>query len=115
MLECGRTEIQVARRFNVARSTIIRLTRRVRETGTFADRPRSDAPRVTTVRQDNYIRQRHLRVNQPVLNWRAGKSVHCKQTAFWSRRFDVIDHTVRWSHDIDLENEFDYTNNNVCQ
>jgi len=69
MLECGRTEIQMARRFNVARSTVTRLTRRVRETGTFADRPRSDAPRVTTVRQDNYIRQRHLRVNQPVLKW----------------------------------------------
>ena len=60
MFECGRTKIHVARRFNVARSNIIRLTRRVREARTFADRPRSVAPRVTTVRQDNYIRQRLL-------------------------------------------------------
>ena len=61
MLECGRTQDQVARRFNVSRSTIARLVQRVRATGTFADRPRSGAPRVTSVRQDNYIRQRHLR------------------------------------------------------
>ena len=61
MLECGRTQEQVARRFNVSRSTILRLIRRVRDTGTFADRPRSGRPRVTSVRQDNYVRQRHLR------------------------------------------------------
>ena len=61
MLECGRTQDQVARRFNVSRSTIARLVQRVRATGTFADRPRSGAPRVTSVGQENYIRQRHLR------------------------------------------------------
>lgn len=61
MLECGRTQEQVARRFNVSRMTIVRLIQRVRDTGTFKDRPRSGRPRVTSVRQDNYIRQRHLR------------------------------------------------------
>jgi len=61
MLECGRTQEQVARRFNVSRSTIVRLIRRVRDTGTSIDRPRSGRPRVTSIRQDNYIRQRHLR------------------------------------------------------
>ena len=61
MLECGRTQEQVARRFNVSRSTIRRLVRCVRVTGTYADRPRSGRPRVTSVRQDNFIRQRHLR------------------------------------------------------
>ena len=62
MLECGRSQEQVARRFNVLRSTIWRLVRRVRVMGTFADRlPRSGRPRVTSVRQDNFIRQRHLR------------------------------------------------------
>ena len=60
MLECGRTQEQVARRLNVSRSTIRRLVRRVRVTGTFADRPRSGRPRVTSVRQDNFIRQHHL-------------------------------------------------------
>ena len=60
MLECRRTQEQVVRRFNVLRSTIRRLVRRVTVTGTFADRPRSGRPRVTSVRQDNFIR-RHLR------------------------------------------------------
>jgi transposase len=46
---------------NVSRSTIWRLVRRVRVTGTFADRPRSGRPRVTSVRQDNFICHRHLR------------------------------------------------------
>ena len=61
MLECGQTQEQVTRRFNVLRSTIWRLVRRVRVTGTFADQPRSGRPRVTSARQDNFIRQRHLR------------------------------------------------------
>ena len=61
MLECGRTQEQVSRRFNVSRSTIVRIIRRKRTTGTHADRPRSGRPRVTSIRQDNYIRQRHLR------------------------------------------------------
>ena len=61
MLEWGRTQEQVARRFNVSLSTIWCLVRRVRVTGTFADRPRSGSPRVTSVRQDNFIFQCHLR------------------------------------------------------
>ena len=61
MLECGRTQEQVARRFNVSRSTFRPLVRRVRVKGTFADRPRSRRPRVTSVRQYNFKRQRHLR------------------------------------------------------
>ena len=42
-------------------STIWRLVRRVRVTGTFADQPRSGRPRVTSLRQDNLIHQRYLR------------------------------------------------------
>lgn len=61
MLECGRTQEQVARRFNVSRSTIVRLCRRVRVTGSFQDTHRTGRPRVTSGRQDVYIRQRHLR------------------------------------------------------
>ena len=61
MLECGRTQEQVARRFNVSRLTIRRLVRRARVTGTFPNQPRSGRSRVTSVRQDNFIRQRHLR------------------------------------------------------
>ena len=69
MLECGRTQEQVARRFNVLRSTIPRLVRRVRVTGTFADRPRSGRPRVTSVRQDNFVRQHHLRDRFVTAEW----------------------------------------------
>ena len=61
MLECGRSQDYVARRFNVSRSTITRLVHRVYVTGSLSDRPRPGAPRVTSVRQDNFIRQRHLR------------------------------------------------------
>ena len=59
-LECRRTQEQVAGRFNLSRLTIRRLVRRVRVTGTFADRPRSGRPRVMSVRQDNFIRPSHL-------------------------------------------------------
>ena len=59
MLEGERSQEFVARRFNVARSTITRLVQRVSVTGNLADRLRSGAPRVTSVTQDNFIRQRH--------------------------------------------------------
>jgi transposase len=61
MLECDISQENVARRFNVSRSTIVRLVSRVNTTGSLSDRLRSGAPRVTSVRQDVYIRQRHLR------------------------------------------------------
>ena len=52
MLECGISQNDVARRFGVSRSTIARLVQRVNTTGSLSDRPRSGAPRVTSVRQD---------------------------------------------------------------
>ena len=55
MLECGRTQEQVARSFNISRLTILRLIWLVRDTGTFIDRSRSGGPRVTSRGQDNYI------------------------------------------------------------
>jgi len=61
LLAGGATQTEVAGRFNVADSTITRLVTRVNATGTTADRPRPGQSRVTRVRQDNYIRQRHLR------------------------------------------------------
>ena len=54
MLECGRTQKQVTRRFNISRSTIRRLVRRVKSYGNVCRSP-------TFVRQDNFICQRHLR------------------------------------------------------
>ena len=61
MLECGISQNDVARHFGVSRSTIARLVQRVNTTGSLPDRPRSGAPRVTSVRQDVFIRQHHLR------------------------------------------------------
>ena len=61
MLDCGKSQQYVARQFNVSRSTIARLVQRINTTGTLKDRQRSGAPRVTSIRQDNYIRQHHLR------------------------------------------------------
>ena len=51
----------VARRLNCHPSTISRLQQRLRLTGSTIDRPRPGQPRVTTPRQDGYIRQLHLR------------------------------------------------------
>ena len=61
MLECGISQNDVASRFGVSISTIARLVQRVNTTGSLSDRPRSGAPRVTSVRQDVFIRQRYLR------------------------------------------------------
>ena len=62
LLEADISQTEVARRFNVAKSTICHLAQHVRQTGTVADRPRLEQAIVTSQRQDNYIRQRHLRV-----------------------------------------------------
>ena len=51
----------VARRMNVHPSTIGRLEERFRTTGRTRDRPRTGQPRVTTQRQDAFLRQLHLR------------------------------------------------------
>ena len=61
LLAAGISQNVVAGCYNVSESTISRLMQRVNVTGTAEDRPRSGAPRVTSVRQDNFIRQRHLR------------------------------------------------------
>ena len=56
MLERGQSKNPFARHFGVARSTISRHVRLVRDTGTFPDIPCSGTPHVTTVRQDNWLR-----------------------------------------------------------
>lgn len=61
MLQSGLTQSDVARHFNVARITIYRLWNRFQTFNATADRPRSGRPRITTARQDQVIRLRHLR------------------------------------------------------
>ena len=61
MLQAGVSQLNVARGFGVNPSQINRLLIRHRETGTVKDRPRSGRPKVTTLRQDRYIRFQHLR------------------------------------------------------
>ena len=61
MLLNGASQTAVAAHFNVHRSTISRLYDRLRTTGTTNDRPRSGRPRVTSLRQDRYIRLVHRR------------------------------------------------------
>ena len=52
LLAVGISQTVVAGQYNVSRSTISRLVQRVNVTGKVDDRPRSDAPRVTSIRQD---------------------------------------------------------------
>lgn len=61
MLLNGRAQSDVARALNVHRSTSSRLHQRLKQNGTTADRPRPGRPRVTSPRQDRYIRLTHLR------------------------------------------------------
>ena len=57
LLQANVSQRRLARQFNVSQSTISRLSRKFAVTGSTKDRP----SRVTTRRQDNFIRQRHLR------------------------------------------------------
>ena len=61
MLAVGVTKSEVERRLNCHPSTIARLFRRYRQTGTVKDLPKSGRPRITTRRQDIHIRVTHLR------------------------------------------------------
>ena len=61
LLDPGVSQEEVARRFAVARTTIVCLVQRVRQAETVADRPRPGQRRVTVQPQDNYICQRHLK------------------------------------------------------
>lgn len=61
MLSTGMSSRNVARRFNCAQSTIVRLYQRFRLTRTTDDLPRAGRPPVTTPRQDRHIRVTHLR------------------------------------------------------
>ena len=61
MSQMGATNSHIARTFGCTRQTIIRLFRRVQQTGQTADRPRSGRPRVTTPQEDRHLRVLHLR------------------------------------------------------
>ena len=61
LLQNGMTQKDTARRYDVHRSTVSRLIRRYKATGSVSDRPRPGGTRATTRRQDIYIHQRHLR------------------------------------------------------
>lgn len=61
MSQVGASNSHIARTLGCTRQTIIRLLRRVNQTGQTSDRPRSGRPRVTTPAEDRYIRTLHLR------------------------------------------------------
>ena len=51
----------VTRHMNCNGRTVIKLQQRYNATGHIKDRPRADRPKVTTVRQDRYIKLTHRR------------------------------------------------------
>ena len=59
ILEYVILQLVVARRYNESRSTIVRLVERANVIGTVIDHLRCDLPRMTSVRQDIVVRQRH--------------------------------------------------------
>ena len=60
-LDGGQSVTVVARAFGCSRQTINNLRTRLHQTGSVADRPRPGSQRVTSQREDRYIRLRHLR------------------------------------------------------
>ena len=60
MLDMGATQHHVATTMGCSKSTIARLVTRIRQTGSTADRPRSNRPRVTSQREDRYVRVLHV-------------------------------------------------------
>ena len=61
MIQAGTPQRNVALRFGVQQNNISSLWTRFQATGSGSDRPRSGRPRVTSQRQDQYIRVTHLR------------------------------------------------------
>ena len=61
MIRAGVSQNEVSRRFGVDRNTISALWRRYQQSGNTRDRRRSGRLRVTSLRQDTYIRVTHLR------------------------------------------------------
>ena len=61
MIEAGVRHTDVARIVGVHRNTVDALWRRYQQFGTTRDWPRSGRPRVTSIRQDTFIRVVHLR------------------------------------------------------
>ena len=61
MIRAGVSQNEVSRRFGVHRNTISAFWRRYQQSGNTRDRRRSGRPRVTSLRQDTYIRVTHLR------------------------------------------------------
>ena len=61
MVEAGVRHTDVATQFGVHRNTVDPLWRRYQQFGTTRDWPRSGRPRVTSIRQDTFIRVVHLR------------------------------------------------------
>src|ERR1700729_2223464 len=61
LLNAGARISTVALTFNVSRFTVYRMQQRFQLTGVTRDRPRPGRPRVTTQRQDGFIRTAHLR------------------------------------------------------
>ncbi|XP_069106979.1 uncharacterized protein [Argopecten irradians] len=61
MLAGGLSQREIARRMGCSPSTIVRLHQRYVQTGSLNERPRPGRQRVTSDRQDHYIRVTHLR------------------------------------------------------
>ena len=61
MSDAGMKQKDIAQRLNIHRHTVRNTIRRFRLTGSTAELPRSGRPRITTARDDQYIRTSHLR------------------------------------------------------
>ena len=102
MLLAGRSIAEVARISACTRATIYMLQRRLRQTGTTSDRPRSGRPKVTTPREDRRIRLAHQRLSATptlglnVLSWPVKSPDFSPIEYIW----DELDRKVRKRRDV---------------
>ncbi|XP_041349340.1 uncharacterized protein LOC121368667 [Gigantopelta aegis] len=61
MIQMGTTHAHIARTFGCSRVTVTNLMQRYMQTGQTSGRPRTGRPRVTSPRDDRYLRTLHLR------------------------------------------------------
>ena len=61
MVTSGMKHKDIAQRLGIHRNTVLNTVRRFVTTGSTSERPRSGRPRVTTARDDQFIRTSHLR------------------------------------------------------
>ena len=98
MLQAGSTQDRVAGIFGVNRRTILRLWSIFSTTGSISDTTRSGRPRVTTPREDRYIRRTHRQNRFEPASEKASALPNAHRVAPQTVRNGLHDNVMRVRH-----------------